>query len=129
VFRYFKYQRQNIERIINQREVVDTATLPTVRVTKRTNESPSSLGERSKARKTIRVAWGKVLEWVTKASLLSFRESFGSSAPPIIAKIRERGCDLPRGEGGPGFESPSEFGVLACTHLLHRGPSPAQIFF
>jgi hypothetical protein len=67
----------------------------------------------------------KVLEWVTKASLLSFIESFGSSAPPILAKIRERGCDLPRGEGGPGFESPSEFGVLVCTHLLHRGPSPA----
>jgi hypothetical protein len=42
-------------------------------------------------------------------------------------KIRERGCDLPRGEGGPGFESPSEFGVLACTHLLHRGPKPAQV--
>jgi hypothetical protein len=90
-----------------------------------TNESPSSLGERSNARKTIRVAWGKVLEWVTKASLLSFRESFGSSTPPILAEIRERGCDLPRGEGGPGFESPSEFGVLAFTHLLHRGPSPA----
>jgi hypothetical protein len=36
-----------------------------------TNESPSSLGERSNVRKTIRVAWGKVLEWVTKASLLS----------------------------------------------------------
>jgi hypothetical protein len=92
-----------------------------------TNESPSSLGERSNARKTIRVAWGKVLEWVTKASLLSFRESFGSSAPPILAKLRERGCDLPQGEGGPGFECPSDFGVLACTHLLHRGPSPASV--
>jgi hypothetical protein len=92
-----------------------------------TNESPSSLGERSNARKIIRVAWGKVLEWVTKASLLSFRKSFGSSAPPILAKIRERGCDLPRGEGGPGFKSPSEFGVLACTHLLHRGPLPAPV--
>jgi hypothetical protein len=64
---------------------------------------------------------------VTKASLLSFRESFGFSAPPILTEIRERGCDLPRGEGGPGFESPSEFGVLACTHLLHRGPSPAWV--
>jgi hypothetical protein len=93
-----------------------------------TNESASSLGERSNARKTIRVAWGKVLEWVTKASLLSFGESFGSSAPPSSRKkIRERGCDLPRGEGGPGFESPSELGVLACTHLLHRGPKPAQV--
>jgi hypothetical protein len=38
------------------------------------------------ARKTIRVAWGKVLEWVTKASSLSFRESFGSSAPPSSRK-------------------------------------------
>jgi hypothetical protein len=92
-----------------------------------TNESPGSLGERSNTQKTIRVAWGKVLEWVTKASLLSFRESFDSSAPPILAEIRERGCDLPRGEGGPGFESPSEFGVLACTHLLHWGPSPASV--
>jgi hypothetical protein len=64
---------------------------------------------------------------VTKASLLSFRESFGSSAPPILAKIRESGCDLPRGEGGPGFESPSEFDVLACTHLVHRGPVPASV--
>jgi hypothetical protein len=51
-----------------------------------TNESPSSLGERSNARKTIRVAWGQVLEWATKASLLSFRESFGSSAPPSSRK-------------------------------------------
>jgi hypothetical protein len=73
------------------------------------------------------VAWKKVLEWMTKASLLSFRKSFGSSAPPIFAKIRERGCDLPRGEGGPGFEFPSEFGVLAYTNLLHRGPSPALV--
>jgi hypothetical protein len=33
----------------------------------------------------------------------------------VLAKIRERGCDLPRGEGGPGFESPSETRAnLAC---------------
>jgi hypothetical protein len=93
-----------------------------VEETQITNKSPSSLGERSNARKTNRVAWGKVLEWVTKASLLSFRDSFSSSAPPILAKLGERGCDLPRGEGGPGFEPPSKIGVLACTHLLHRGP-------
>jgi hypothetical protein len=66
---------------------------------------PSSLGERSNARKTIRVAWGKVLvlEWVTKASLLSSGGSFGSSAPPSSRKKLGRGC----------------------THLLHRGPKPA----
>jgi hypothetical protein len=49
-----------------------------------TNESPSSLGERSK--NDLRGV-GKVLEWVTKESLLSFRESFGSRPLEFSRKL------------------------------------------
>jgi hypothetical protein len=56
-----------------------------------TNESPSSLGERSNVRKTNRVAWGKVLEWVTKASLFRPCSLLGSRCPSEFSQKFGRG--------------------------------------
>jgi hypothetical protein len=76
------------------------------------------------------VAWGKVLEWVTKASLLSFRESFGSRKNKgeglrLASRRRWSGVRIPERIWRAGLHPPAPPG--AFTGLGKKNKSrPAE---